>query len=65
MLNSINNTLILVRSQPGLIMVAPTLGFRDVGDMYTIAAKDQEDQRKGNISVGTWNTKALRPSGKL
>ena len=60
------NTLIPDRSQPGIIMTAPTVRHRDVGDKYaTGVPKIKKIRGRENIAVGTWNVRTLRPAGKL
>ena len=47
-------------------MTAPTVRHRDVGDKYaTGVPKIKKIRGRENISVGTWNVRALRPAGKL
>ena len=59
MINSMNNTLKLDWSQPGITMTVPTIGPWDVGDkMKTIRGRE-------NVSAGTWNVRHLRPTAKL
>ena len=63
MMMNTNNTLISDRSQPGIIMTAPTVRHRDVGDKYaTGVPKIKKIRGRENISVRTWN---VRPAGKL
>ena len=66
MIINTNDTLIPDRSQPGITMTAPTVRHRDVGDKYaTGVPKIKKIRGSGNISVGTWNVRTLRPAGKL
>ena len=47
-------------------MTAPTVNHREVGDKYaTDVPKIKNISGRENISVGTWNVRTLRPSGKL
>ena len=53
-------------SQPGITMTAPAVTHRDVSDKYTTGVPMIKKIRgRGNISVGTWNVRILRPAGKL
>ena len=54
------------QSQPGITMTAPTIRHRDVSDKHvTGALKTKKIRGREIISVGTWNLRALRPTGKL
>ena len=66
MMMNTNNTFIPDRSQPGIIMTAPTVRHRDVGDKYaTGVPKIKKIRGRENISVGTWNVRILNSAGKL
>ena len=62
MMNNINNTFIPDR----LTMTAPTVRRRVVGDKYaTGVPKRKKIRGRENISVGSLNVRAPRPTGKL
>ena len=66
MMKNTNNTLIPDRSQPGITMTVATVTHRDVGDKHaTGVSKSKKIKGRESISVGTWNVRTLKPSGKL
>ena len=65
MLMYTKKALIQDRSQPGIIMTAPTVRHWDVGDKYTTCVPEIKKIRgRENIAVGTWNVRTLMPAGK-
>ena len=47
---NISNTLIPVRSQPGITMTAPTVRHREVGEKYATGLPKKRKLKEGRIS---------------
>ena len=52
------------RSSPGSTRTAPSAVHQDGGVKYATGAS-QKIRGSDNITIGTWNTRTLRPAGKL
>ena len=64
--NNTYYTLISNWPQPGLKMTAPSVRHRIIGDKYaTGVPKVKRIKGRENISVGTWNVRALSPAVKF
>ena len=63
MIKTSNHT-ILDRSPPGSTRTAPSAVHQDVG-VKCVTGASSKIRERDNITIGTWNTRALRPAGKL
>ena len=53
------------RSSPGLTRTALSIAHQGGGDKYATGAPSNKIRARNNITIGTWNVRTLRPTGKL